>query len=36
MGLKIRLDRHLADKGLSESCEKAKREILAGGVKVAG
>ena len=36
MAAKIRIDRHLAESGLSESREKAKREILAGWVKVDG
>ena len=36
MAGRIRIDRHLAESGLSESREKAKREILSGWVKVDG
>ena len=36
MSGKIRIDRYLAESGLSESREKAKRDILAGWVKVNG
>ena len=36
MAGKVRIDRHLAESGMSESREKAKREILSGWVKVDG
>jgi 23S rRNA (cytidine1920-2'-O)/16S rRNA (cytidine1409-2'-O)-methyltransferase len=36
MAGKVRIDRHMSESGLSESREKAKRELLSGWVKVDG